>query len=415
MSGSYLYDKVLTLIDYCGDVRSGKTKYNTYYSPNNIRRLYICPDGAMVRYHINAKTGLEKRVSFPPNKFQETQMCQDYKPMLHALSADRVCASVEEVVVCSESTSGVSLDTRELDFQGLVKSYKGGNNGNIKATISNRYKRLVAFIVFNGTLNEFVARTKDYNGSTKLLVDCEWVRQTCNIEGFTYKDWYKRWGSAGKFYELDRDDSPLNKHFKSIVEKKKSEEESEKIDTFQKERVATVSKEFDKKFEQSLQLIRGYTRLRMLSEKVGINSTLCIKIPSEEYLELESCTAIPKKTPNLVKVKESKSSDKDAIERNIQVCKDYNSMFYTKLVGMMLDGLTQVHSNYPVLGVTFLREFDRAIMIPPNLESVNSALPYSFTGARWLDSVANMFTVFSIVFLNDNNLQSKERWIECIK
>lgn len=416
MDGDYLYNKVLTLVDYCGDVRGGRTQYSITYSPNNIRRLYLCPDGAIVRYHINAKTGLERSVSFPPNKFEETQMSDKYKPMLNTLSADRVCASIEEIVICTSGKSGLSLDSRELDFQGLIKSYKNVSS-DIKTTISNRYKRLVAFIVFDGTMNEFLARTKDFNSSTNLLVDSEWVRQSCKIEGFQYKDWFKRWGTSGQFYALDRDGSPLNKHFKGIVEKIEKARETENFDRVKKEQVATQLNEFDKKFEQSLQLIRGYTRLRILESKSGLGVfTDDTSLPKEMYLTLIKHDGLRTDLPNLVKVVDKDGgSNKKAIESNIDACKEFNMTFYTYLIEYMLKTLVSMRVSTPVSLCLFLEKFDRAIRIPPDLEPLNQSLPYQFEGARWVDSLANMFTVYSFLILGSNEMCEKARWLECIK
>ena len=275
----------------------------------------------------------------------------------------------------------------------------------------------MAFIVFDGTMNEFLARTKDFNSSTNLLVDSEWVRQSCKIEGFQYKDWFKRWGTSGQFYALDRDGSPLNKHFKGIVEKIEKARETENFDRVKKEQVATQLNEFDKKFEQSLQLIRGYTRLRILESKSGLGVfTDDTSLPKEMYLTLIKHDGLRTDLPNLVKVVDKDgSSNKKAIESNIDACKEFNMTFYTYLIEYMLKTLVSMGVSTPVSLCLFLEKFDRAIRIPPDLEPLNQSLPYQFEGARWVDSLANMFTVYSLLILGTNEMCEKARWLECIK
>lgn len=181
MKGSYLYDMVLPLVDYCGDIKGKRQTYSQYYSPNNIRRLYLSPDGAMVMYHVNAGKGLRKTVSFNGGMVQQCEMCADYVPMLYVLSADRVCASIEEVVICQRGDNGAVLDQREMDFMGLVKSYKGSGS-DLKDTIMNRYKRLHSFMVYSGSIKEFLASTGSYDSALRVLTDSEFVQRGCSVE-----------------------------------------------------------------------------------------------------------------------------------------------------------------------------------------------------------------------------------------
>lgn len=412
MKGSYLYDMVLPLVDYCGDIKGKRQTYSQYYSPNNIRRLYLSPDGAMVMYHVNAGKGLRKTVSFNGGMVQQCEMCADYVPMLYVLSADRVCASIEEVVICQRGDNGAVLDQREMDFMGLVKSYKGSGS-DLKDTIMNRYKRLHSFMVYSGSIKEFLASTGSYDSALRVLTDSEFVQRGCSVEIFHDNDWYKGYGSSAQFYMLDRQGSPLNEHFKKVLTKITEQQKEADLDNFKKERVKGVQAEFDTKYEQALQIIKGYTRLRKLEAEHG-QSFLGGILPKEMFLTLAPVDNLGKK-PNLVRIDELKKMGlKEALTYNKGVCEEYSMKFYTYMVQALLDTLIRLQAVYPTMVMELLSDMDRAIRVPPQLESINQSLCKPLKGTRWLDSVANLCWFLNLVCVVDNEYDSKERWMKCI-
>lgn len=411
MKGSYLYDITLPLIDYCGDIRGKRDTYSQKYSPNNIRRLYISPDGAVVMYHVNVGKGKRSVVSYQPELVMQCQQLPDYVPIMYVLSADRVCASIEEVVICTGSNSGASLDTRELDFTGLVKSYKGGGS-DIKQVIMNRYKRLHSFIIYSGTLTEFINRTEDCIAPYRLLTDSEFVRSTCQAEFFHKDDWYKSYGSSAKFYQMDMSGSPLNKHFIKVKEYVDAYKEHEDLNKFKHEKVKGLEAEFRKKYEQCLQLMKGYTRLRAMERELG-SSVLGVELPAPMFLSLKKFDGLGK-THSLVKVSDDSTSIKDALEYNKQECTKYARDFYIVLVNALLTGLNDLNSKYPVMVLEVLNEFDRAVVVPPNMQQLNESLPKPLDGKRFTDSVANLCALLGVVSIANFKTTGKEAWIKCI-
>lgn len=411
MKGSYLYDITLPLIDYCGDIRGKRDTYSQKYSPNNIRRLYISPDGAVVMYHVNVGKGKRSVVSYQPELVMQCQQMSDYVPVMYVLSADRVCASIEEVVICTGSTSGATLDTRELDFTGLIKSYKGGGS-DIKQVIMNRYKRLHSFIICGGTLTDFINRTEDCIAPYKLLTDSEFVRSTCQAEFFHKDDWYKSYGSSAKFYAMDMSGSPLNKHFIKVKDYVESHKEAENINKFKHEKVKGLEAEFMKKYEQCLQLMKGYTRLRAMDKELG-HSCLGVDLPAPRFLTLKKYDGMGK-MHSLVRVQDDSVSIKEALEFNKQKCIEYSRDFYITLVSALLDGLLRLNSEYPIMVLEILNEFDRAIVVPPNLQSYNEALPKPLEGKRFTDSVANLCALLGVISIANFKATGKEVWLKCI-
>lgn len=412
MEGNYLYNNVLSLVDYCGDIKANRQQYSQKYSPNNIRRLYLSPDGAMVMYHINAGVGLTKTVSFNNMMFEQCKMQANYIPMLYVLSADRVCASIEEVIICQKGVNGGLIDNREMSFEGLIKSYKGSGS-DLKDAIMNRYKRLHSFIVYNGTLQELINNTKELASSLHVLTESDFIKSRCQVAYFHTDDWYKGYGFSAKFYILDRQGSPLNAHFLSVIQRIESSKKTNDYNKFKEERIKGIKGEFETKYEQALQLIRGYTKLRVL-EKTNGGSIFGCSLPKEKFLTIYNVGNLGK-TPNLVKLQDIKGDvTKDAYEQNKKLCSEYAMSFYSEMVGVLLNILVQLQNRYPIMVREILSDIGSAIRIPPNLSDINSQLAIPFDGKRWEDSLINLFLYINVLCIGDNTFDSKERWSQCI-
>lgn len=410
-AGSLLYDKVLALIDYCGDIRGKRDSYSQKFSPNNIRRLYLSADGAVVTYHVNAGVGLSKLVAFQPEMVANCVMQPDYVPMLYVLSADRVCASVEEVVICTGSNNGMTLDQRELAFDGLIKSYKGGGK-DIKDVIMNRYKRLHAFIISPSTLNDFIHATEQAKSPIVTLSSLDIARR-CNIEYFHEDDWYKNYGTSAQFYALDMAGSPLNKHFLRVKAEFENRAKTEDFDKFKAEKVKGLDGDFLKAYEQCLQVIRCYTKLVKLQQKNG-GSVFGVSLPQHRFLVLNKCDSLKGKQPSLVKITEEKSSEKEALKDNIEKCNIYAKSVYFDLIGALLYGLEAMNAKYPTTTEVLMRGIDKAISVPPQLEPINQKLPYPLSGKRFANSVANICVLLGILCIGEFKFVDKEVWVKCM-
>lgn len=249
INGSTVYNKVLSLVDYCGDIarniKTGVTaEYNPIFSPNNIRRLILSPDGAMVYYHVGVGLGLRKIEYLNPKMVEYVQNLEDYTPMTAVLYADRVCSSIEEVIILTRSSNGsTSLTYRELDFQSLLKNYKG-NGADLEDMIKSRYKRLYAYVVADMTLEDFMNSLKTVKDSSYTQLAKQDFLADATIHVFN-ENWSEHWGSAATYYLLDRESSKLNLHFKEVKETLANARKKKNVDEFLEKNLSEVKKDFD--------------------------------------------------------------------------------------------------------------------------------------------------------------------------
>jgi len=410
LKGDYLYNQVLGLIDYCGDVRKGRTTYSQRYSPNNIRRLYISPDGACVMYHINTGNGIRKAVSFNSDIVAQCTSCPDYVPMLYVLSADRVCASVEEVVLCQSGKNGGILDSREFDFSNLIKSYKSSGS-DLKATIMQRYRRLHAFIVYQGGIEEFLSLTSDCNSPLSLLTSSDKVKSSCKIELFNTDDWYKQYGYSAKYYMLDRQGSPLNNHFNKVIDKIESSKKEDGYKEYKRNKLSGKYTELSKEYEKLLGILSCYMRLLRQYNKCGASS-YGIELPKVQLVHLYEFQDFKVDKNPFISIVGGSDKDIEALlEENISTCKSASQSIYLRLVDTLVKGLDMLGNEYPVTVETLLTVYDRAIFVPPN---VQGAYASRFNGKRWSDSVANTCVLLGVLAISTFKDTDKEVWLSCM-
>ena len=222
VGGDYCFNLVNSLIDYKGDVaRNGKRGdgqiiYSPDFSPNNIRRLILSADGVRIDFHVSVDGRLSKVKPFSDTDKRNLNQClmlPDYKPMIWAL-ADRVCSSIEEVIICTQNSTCADL-SRELNFEGLLRN-RVGNTSDVKQAVSSRYKRLAYFTIVNCDIITLVKNTEvaSCNSPFKMISETEFVKSCASITKFK-EDWYNYYGHTSA-YSLDDRGSRLNEHFKKI-------------------------------------------------------------------------------------------------------------------------------------------------------------------------------------------------------
>lgn len=110
--------KVATLIDYRGDcakydASTGPRMYSSDFSPNNIRRIVISPEGVMVVYHRAIRVSGSSRpynfVRFNAVDLYKEEQSQNYKPLLSLLSSPLICSCLEEIVIWGSGENGIKF------------------------------------------------------------------------------------------------------------------------------------------------------------------------------------------------------------------------------------------------------------------------------------------------------------------
>lgn len=410
--GAYLYNQVLPLVDYCGDIRKGKGTYSQRFSPNNIRRLIISPDGAAIVYHINTGQGLLKTVSFNPSMVEMCNVQPDHVPILYVLSADRVCASIEEVVMCTGSRFGARLSSSEMELTGLVKGFKGGSS-DLKTTISQRYKRLVSFIIVPDDIQTFLTNTKDCNSAFTLLSESPYVKERGQLVTFNNEKWYQNYGTTAKFYDLDRQGSPLNTHFTKVIETIEKNKKVDSLNNFKKERVKGIAEEFDKEYKKAMGMLKALGKfLSMYKSSEGC--VFDVNVPILKPVSLYQVDGYTYKTPFTAENKDSKMSEADMYKSNITKLKSFSNGLYIELFEKAVTNLSNIAQMYPTCKDLIVNLVDGAIKPVPNFEATLEYLGCNFNGTRWNDSVANLFVLLSFECLNGNDGLEKEVWMKCL-
>lgn len=417
ITGTYAFDTGYSLIDYCGDCKAGKNVYSPSFSPNNIKRLVISPDKIEVFYHINRG---RQSVALQPIYYQRSTELKDFKPMLALLYDIRVCTSVEEIIMLKNSSNQqITLTSQELEFSGLVKGYQG-KGSSINDKIKNRYKRLRYFTVLNlnyQQYNSLLQDTKSKGEKYDTFHDNpRFKKYVLADEAIDNPDWYSKdtfsGGSATYYPDMDGSDGTLRKHFNSIKSKIDASKKKEGIDKLKSER----NKESNDRLKKALSTYKAVCEChkRLLNAcKQGVN-VLCDKSKLDSILiipiQLYNCDVVTKDSYNLSPLLDSKS-EVDAINYNLTNLSKEMKRIYASVLNYFLESLTnQGVVTQKVLMKGYVNKTDngnRALLIPKtdNLMQMNEILKNNtgncFEGSSFTDSFANLYSLFSIMFLSN--------------
>lgn len=398
IGGDYCFNLINTLIDYKGDVarnskrNDGQILYSPDFSPNNIRRLILSADGAKIDFHISVDGRLSKVKAFSDMERMNLNKCllmQDYKPMIWAL-ADRVCSSIEEVIICVKNSTGADLG-RELNFEGLLRN-RISSNADVRQEIAKRYKRLAYFTIVNCDINTLVKSTEVMacNNSTKLISETEFVKSCGSVTKFK-SDWYNFYGHTSA-YSLDNAGSPLNEHFKKV---KVDIEETKKklaVDSLKDERLKVTNDKFSKVLQNYSGVYNCIRRLSVIVSTEGI----CYLANGIEPL-------VPNTVASSDELKEqyAKLKTKDSCEDFIKNMITTSSSMYLSLATWFFNNLCSIKELYPLTFDLFINQMERRIAVPPNCVNLISQLGVEFKGVSMPDSTSNICCYACLAFITD--------------
>ncbi|MEC2463556.1 hypothetical protein P9X10_01395 [Bacillus cereus] len=180
------------------------------WSPNNLRRLIISPEGVLFQLFITENTFHKNKidvVQFPLNEETGIALQKGYT-ISSVLYRNRVFSSIEEVVIIPRSPKvPYSLSTREISqLHNKVSSLK----------------RLANIIIVSDavSLQDFIkANVEALADPYTLLKDSEKSNLGNNKILPYVKDWYKHTSLRPQYYALDETDKRLHKYFKDVREK----------------------------------------------------------------------------------------------------------------------------------------------------------------------------------------------------
>lgn len=433
MSGDYLYKEALGLVDYCGDIAKTKNGnevvYNQDFSPNNIKRLVISPDAVLIFYHIATRHCPKFKVKMiNPMMLQAIQYMEDYVPLTAVLYADRICASVEEVIILSSSNNGdVSLTTRELDFSSMLKTYKSGST-DIVDSIRNRYKRLYAYTVANTSFQKFMSWYQEIAQQDRIgyLLSKQEFFDDAKKQIFHEDDWYLGYGTSANYYDLDKEGSPLNKYFKTTIAKIESENKKSKVDESIKDEVEKSKGKFEKELNLYRGTLRCANRLKtmLLTQgykfmKVhGLNTSFEV-----DRLTLAK-TKFTKEGTKDYNVREETGSELSLISQNLNALKKWRMDLYSSIYTEFMQNLNILCREYSTMVKVMLQDFPKSgvhgvagVQIPVLFED----LSVSFEDGSFLNSMSKICWQYCRLFVSPDGksiseyVKDSSKWEEVAK
>jgi hypothetical protein len=179
------------------------------WSPNNLRRLIISPDGVVFQPFITTGTFFREPLGVVDFSSEEAQRQLEKNPtIVSVLYKDRVFSSIEEVVIIPKSpTKLVTLQAHEV--KALQRKL-------------NSFKRLAYIIIVKDEvdLKEFVAKNLQcLRDRYTPLAENENAVLGNHVAISVNKDWYKHTALRPQFYAMDEEGKPLSQYFKDVKEK----------------------------------------------------------------------------------------------------------------------------------------------------------------------------------------------------
>lgn len=413
-SSKYCYGVALEAIQYSDDLK--------VWSPNNIRRLIISPDGVAVQLH-TGKAVIQK--PFNPTKAGFCFSDIKYKPMITTL-VNRVCSSIEEVVFCTGSRMGLCLPQSELELRSILASTKvSTTEAELLKNIADRFVRLRGILVFSCTVSEFLQKYGNYMSDHMFqLCDTPSVRTEARIVDVHINDWHKGYYLRPRDYLFDKEGGALYNtlhKIEDIIEKNKREKAvSENKNKLLKEYVDKVKTSELK----ALRVLRAYKDVASL---VMNCSVICIcsdsfrndKLASDilsivgRYSFTDSESILSKEFKDLVvkygaKVSNNKSGDtREGIKVLIMNLDALFLDLYVSICDNFLDIVLLNGRKYPIMTKIKLNKYDRVIYIPPQLvDKANSVTEFfnsPLSGSSIKDSLANICCLVSFLLLSDSD------------
>lgn len=436
------------LIDYAHNAKRGEIVYHPGFSPNNIKRLIICPDKTVIYYYVTRKNDKNipldansKQTAYPASRLFQYSQQMDYEPLISALSYKLVTTSIQEVIFCMRACNEpITLTQKEFDFNCLIKSYNN-KQGSLMETIKSRYKRLGYISIFNGNYNQL----KELVGQKKhksFFIENPAIKSACvKVMPINNDDWFNNWGQNAATkdgtsgYMLDNNGSCLNAYFKTVQAKRKADKDKEE-DGFEQYKIEKnkVSEKTAESFEKALDTYKkfvscGYALLIKLQQSANslyldnnINATYKESV-ALALLEVPIYKA--KETDKKYGITFTKgSNDISAEERaknNIELLKEHCQSVYEILVKALCDNMisntNQLKQSY--MFEVVLDNFDNVLKPTPALSSYansNQFIGKLFKGEKLKDSMANVCYLTSLLYLSKrtdkevNECFNKDYW-----
>lgn len=407
--------KVATLIDYRGDcakydASTGPRMYSSDFSPNNIRRIVISPEGVMVVYHRAIRVSGSSRpynfVRFNAVDLYKEEQSQNYKPLLSLLSSPLICSCLEEIVILSQASMGYSseLYMNEIRLDEMVRSFKGAGS-DLKEKLSNRYSRLRFYTVIGCTFNQFMAVFKEaatnrslgsYSFFTEMPVFKSVLESKTELAG---EDYWKSYDVRTNIYAFD---ISLGEHFKNIKSRREAALKDAAVEAHRNERVGGKLKALNELIEDYLTYSKVWDSFYKIVKKEGTNGVLpdigFVRPPEiEQVFPFKGMRSVPDKL-----VSKQPCSEAEALERNEALFKNYKAKCCMALAVAFMTALRSIKE--PTLLQTIVNGCETTVCVPktldPVVDDIQRATGVVFSGKQIEVSVVNSCYQFMKYFVD---------------
>ena len=406
--GDYVYEKVLGLIDYCGDIVRNRGiegyKYNKEFSPNNIKRLVIGVDGAIVDYHIStSKNNLTKHIQISPSMYQiasnhvNEKGESDYQSMLGVLYSDRLCASIEEVVICTAPVMGVYLNPLDMEITSMLKNAKSEED------IKSKYKRLRCFTKVNISVSQMVNYLNRLDKDMRKNI---FIADVPSSDAYFIRkdDWYLGYGSVAQFYEMDAVGGKLNNYFKSVIENKQASDKEAEINKLREERV----KGFVVDYKQALYRFIYVRKCRITLSNLlrDFKSGLCdFNVTRGSAVALKECKSVSNYNFGSFTYTQSDDGEKEKLIENTKALKQAYSEDYVYILDTWMTNFGKLPNLVQDSILTVLEpcRSDFRIKVPEALtgrygSNVSKLEGVNLSGGNMISSVSTLCVLISLVY-----------------
>lgn len=389
------------------------------YSPNNIRRLIISPEGVGVYFYVG-KPAIFK--SFSMLDYINSTRQADFKPMLKNLYSGRQLTSVEEIVILTVGSNGQEiLHPNEYSVQTIV----GKRGATSFEGCRNSYKRLRYITILRNI--SFINFRNYIHGINNIgfISELVGIKENAEISEVWGSDYYKQNGISIKSREMypsmDGAGGKLVKYFESVkIEKDKAFKLAE-ISKQKEQATKGLRADFDKVYKDYSYAFICNNRLCNIIKKQGFNAlttqdTCIVGIRAE----LKKFSGLNTNLKNIGIIE--CNNDKEALEYNIRILKECIQRIYLNIAKDLFTKVANLGVSKPFTAKVIMDSCD-CVVAPKGSEltalneQIANKIGKSFKGESILDSIANACAYICKYFVsscgntNISKYYEKQAWI----
>lgn len=393
------------------------------FSPNNIKRLIISPDGVVVQFFTSMVLCTKP---FDTKKASACFSSADYVPIISVLGGkrgqSRVCSHIQEIVYCIKGINNLTLRQEELDFRSILSYAENVPQSELFRLINTRFSRLSYITMADMTVTELmrsvVANINDdyyFIGADKSIAG---VRGT-DIRFKT--PWYDSTYLRPEYYDMDK----YNGNLYTILEKIKMKGREKALDSTKK---ATVDEMLSGKASEAISMsyasIKAILMLSKAYEKADFVAYMCRGRGSYEEKRLNgilsrtcsvgslSCKAdiIPNELQKILAlvgitvVSDANQSTKESVDSITAELTRIASTLYTDLCMMYLAILQSSYSKCPITTKTRMSKASMKATFPEMMQSektgIEQAIGRKFENASFNTSLATMCSGVCVLLID---------------